>query len=427
MAFKTTHGIGEPRDLFYPDVLVPSKVPTLDPKGVQDSFRRIFDMVYAIQPPPGSRSASTIFNTPNFTDNFNVKLENKTVMLRGHVFLGTTGGGSWNEHTLTYNGVAYTIAEGTPSTNKWIYWSIDKPTEYQRASSFPTLGQDDYLIAVYNSSDNAVYEFWNAKMAPAFIATALIEDAAINTAKIANLAVGTAQIANLAVTDAKINDLSATKITTGTLAASVSITLTASDTVPAKLLWQDTAAMYSDVTNQRLQLVPNADAADYLYIGYASPQLEWQGIQMYANAAITMGVNTSDRQIVLSDHSTNACAIWTDANNRYVFQPAAFIPVYSTDPDLGSTANTWANVYISGSYRCQTDGQGVGTSQNGFSFYETGDKTEGYANNVLSFKFDSTSHATNTNLYIYWNGALKQAAIDTSDLGSGSKNYVYLL
>ena len=398
--FKTTHGVGEPRDLFYPNVLTPTKVPTLNPKSVQDSFRRIFDMVYSIQPPPGSRSASTIFDTPHFTENFNVKLENKVVVLKNHVFLGTTGGGSWNSHTLTYNGIAYTIAEGTPSTNKWIYWSIDKPTEYQRATSFPTLGQDDYLIAVYNSSDNTVYEFWNAKMAPAFISTALIED--------------------LAVTDAKIDTLTATKITTGTLAAGVAITLTKHDTTPAKFIFEDTAAMYADTSQNAVILDGETDGADGFVSGNTSAfsSIEWHAFSTGAGGA-GVGLDAFDSS------NNKGARIRIDSSSStapIAFQFGTVRGAYSGNFNFTSTNATC----VTGSWRVNTDGQGVGTATNGFSFYESGDKTEGYANNVLSFKFDSTSAAGTTNLYVYHNGSLKLVTVDASDLGSGAKNYLYV-
>ena len=309
-------------------------------------------------------------------------------------------------------------------------------------------------IAVYNSSDTTVYEFWNAKLAPAFISTALIEDAAI--------------------TNAKISSLSASKITTGTLAASVEITLTKSDTVPAKLKWEDTGEMSADSSNSILSLKPNADNADKLDVGTSS--LRWDTASIYSFNRTTLGAKSASFDLRL-DVTTSALdtgpgfRFYLDfaGDDRYYMTSSEFTPKgFATLPDLGNSTDKWKDAYFtgtvnasaffssvsdtkilyssggtisgsanliystnvtltSGSYRVATDGQGIGTATNGFSFYEATDKVEGYANNVLSFKFDSTSHATNTNLYIYWNGALKQAAIDTSDLGSGSKNYVYLL
>ena len=421
--FKTTHGVGEPRDLYYPNVLTPTKVPALNPKNVQDAFRRIFDMVYGIQPPPGSRSASTIFSTPNFGSNATVKLENKVVFLTGQEWEGSASGASWNAHTLTYNGVAYPISAGGPTTNKYIYWSLNNSGQYQSSATFPTLGVDDFLIAVYNSSDTTTYEFWNAKLAPAFISTALIEDAAI--------------------TNAKISSLSATKITTGTLAASVEITLTKSDTVPAKLVWQDTGQMYVISTSAHLFLNPTTNKTGTMFVGTgaAATPLNWAAIAL--NAKQTSGATafmathsdtSDDRATVYCDGAADTILFKTAGGSKVQLNGTDLLPTTTNQIGLGSSSKAWVSLHCvgaitstTGSFRVSTDGQGIGTATNGFSFYEATDKVEGYANNVLSFKFDSTSHATNTNLYIYWNGALKQAAIDTSDLGSGSKNYVYLL
>ena len=441
--FKTTHGVGEPRDLYYPNVLTPTKVPQLNPKNVQDAFRRIFDMVYGIQPPPGSRSRSTIFSTPEFTETLTVKLDNKTAILLGQEWEGNASGASWNAHTLTYNGVSYPIAADGPTTNKYIYWSLNNSGVYQSSATFPTLGVDDFLIAVYNSSDTTVYEFWNAKLAPAFISTALIEDAAI--------------------TNAKISSLSATKITTGTLAASVEITLTKSDTVPAKLIWEDTGQMHADVTNNNLYLNPIADDADFLVIGTLSTPMRWAGITLTSDNVIDIqSYHPSDSNgqikillerrtgphmdLVMSTTNQAGLATIHEFYTTY-FQTAGTLRLKANGAQIGiiSHANTATRTWTmpdadatiagivggnltlaTGSFRVSTDGQGIGTATNGFSFYEATDKTEGYANNVLSFKFDSTSAAGTTNLYVYHNGSLKLVNIDASDLGSGVKNYLYV-
>jgi len=292
--FKTQFGVGEGKDLFYPNVLTPDL--QLSAGSVQDAFRRVFDAIYQINPPVGSRVASSVPSTPGFIDSFTVNLKNNIVILANENWNSSTAGVSWNQHTLTYNGVAYTIIAGGPTTNKYIYWTLSQSGNYQTAATFPDLSAtgtadgstSSALIAIWNSSDGKLYPFWSAKMAVAFIATALIEDLAVTTAKIQNLAVSTAKIAllavttavindlavttakidNLAVTNAQINDISASKITTGTLAASVAITLTASDTTAAVLNFGTSAKMFSGVTtNAGVTLIPLTDQTGILWLG----------------------------------------------------------------------------------------------------------------------------------------------------------------
>ncbi|MFH1760023.1 MAG: fibronectin type III domain-containing protein, partial [bacterium] len=104
------------------------------------------------------------------------------------------GAGSiaFNEHTLYYNGVAYTIAAGNTDL-KYIYW-VNGASAYSYSNSNPTLTDGDFIIAVNISGSHDLA--WNA---------------------IANQVIGSAYIENLAVQNQHVNDLSADKITAGTL------------------------------------------------------------------------------------------------------------------------------------------------------------------------------------------------------------------
>jgi hypothetical protein len=116
-------------------------------------------------------------------------------------------GGSWNAHSLWFEGTEYEIASGS-TTDTWIYW-MNGATSYATSNDHPgdngTLTpRQDFLIATY--VDGYINPVWFA-MANAVIGSAYIMDAAI----------GSAKIDDLAVTNAHINDLSAIKITTGIL------------------------------------------------------------------------------------------------------------------------------------------------------------------------------------------------------------------
>jgi hypothetical protein len=67
------------------------------------------------------------------------------------------GAGSvgWGAGTVTYRGVTYNIAAGSTGANTWIYWQLGNPTVIQSASSYPTLGVDDFLIGLNDFNSGA--------------------------------------------------------------------------------------------------------------------------------------------------------------------------------------------------------------------------------------------------------------------------------
>ena len=131
---------------------------------------------------------------------------------------------AWNEHTLYYNGTAYTISASN-TNNKYIYWD-GSSSAYSTSDTNPTLTDNQFIIATNVSGTHDLA--WNA-IANQVIGSAYIQDAAIINAKIGSLAVDTANIANAAITTAKIGDLQVTngkiydlsvsKLTAGTITA----------------------------------------------------------------------------------------------------------------------------------------------------------------------------------------------------------------
>jgi hypothetical protein len=101
---------------------------------------------------------------------------------------------AWNEHTLYYNGVAYTIAAGNTNL-KYIYW-LNGASSYTKSNINPTLTDADFVIAV--NIDGYHDLAWNA-MANQVIGSAYIQNASILNSKMGLLAVDTANIAFLAV------------------------------------------------------------------------------------------------------------------------------------------------------------------------------------------------------------------------------------
>ena len=101
---------------------------------------------------------------------------------------------AWNEHTLYYNGVAYTIASGN-TDKKYIYW-LNGLSLYSSSDTNPVLTDSDFVIAV--NIDGTHDLAWNA---------------------IANQVIGSAYIENASITNAKIIDLAAEKIVASELSA----------------------------------------------------------------------------------------------------------------------------------------------------------------------------------------------------------------
>lgn len=150
---------------------------------------------------------------PTDIDDFAVtasKLFTKIPILSGDAWTDDspdTDSVAWNEHTLYFNGVAYTITAGNTNT-KYIYWDLnDAPTTYHGTNTHPgdaVLDDEAFIIAtnIAGAHDLA----WNA-----------IANQVVGSAFIQDLAVGSAHIEDLAVTNAKINDLDGVKITARTI------------------------------------------------------------------------------------------------------------------------------------------------------------------------------------------------------------------
>jgi len=135
------------------------------------------------------------------------KLNLATPFLTGDSWSDDTpaaGSISWNEHTLVFNGVAYTIVAGNTS-NTYVYF--DGTTTYATSNTIPTLTNSQFNIAVNNSGVADLAWMGVCRIPTAIIGTAAIADAAIATAKIADLAVIEAKIDDLAVGTAKIAEL----------------------------------------------------------------------------------------------------------------------------------------------------------------------------------------------------------------------------
>lgn len=409
--FKATNSTAAPRDLFYPNVLTPDM--KLEAGAVQDSFRRVFDMLYKINPPPGSRDTSSVFTTDDFAETFTVNLANNIFFLSGENWNSSTAGVSWNSHTLTYHGTAYTIAAGGPTTNKYIYWDLADATKYKTSATFPTMDTTNPadgstasgLVAVWNASDGKLYPFWSAKMAPAFIATALIED--------------------LAVTNAKIQDLQASKITAGTLAAGViyagSIT---ADQITAGTLTVTITITGGKIrtasSGARIELDNSIGLTQYNSGGILTGSMDLNGtiktnLLMPANAdpgTLTIGAGTSSAGTVSIGARNDALA-----GGALLLGSSSIVASVNSVSEL-SINNTYGLQIVTHGIKIDTSGQGIQwIDTNSSAIVATASAIDLYtkvgASRTNTGRFDNTSHATNSNLWLYWNGTLKQVIVNT--------------
>lgn len=113
---------------------------------------------------------------------------------------------TWGNIKIFYNGSSFTITNGNTNL-KYIYWLYGH-TSFNYSNTNPSLGNDDFIIAVNISG---TYDLaWNA-----------IANEVIGTAYIQNAAIINAKIADLAVNDAKIENLSVGKLTAGSIISKI--------------------------------------------------------------------------------------------------------------------------------------------------------------------------------------------------------------
>jgi hypothetical protein len=72
------------------------------------------------------------------------------------IMVQANGSASWSNGTLTYKGTTYNIT-GDSTTDRYIYWQLASPTVFQTSATQPVLGDDDWMIATYDSSGGTAY------------------------------------------------------------------------------------------------------------------------------------------------------------------------------------------------------------------------------------------------------------------------------
>jgi len=262
-----------------------------------------------------------------------------------------TGFVSWNEHSIFYDGVQYTIPAASTSA-KYIYWE-NAHGGYFATNTNPTLSDGDFIISTNISGYHDLA--WNA------IANEVIGSAYIQTASIQ-----TAHIENLAVTNAKINDLSAAKIDTGYLSAN---RIEAATITAAKLSVSTLSAITADmgsITAGNITMATDGyvssstktsyssatagfylgyDTDDYKFnIGDSDTFLTWDGDTLNMNGILDMEPNDISGGFLNLYHSfffgTNCGFPFSAAttNGGIVRTFAKYNEVYATGYDANSTA-----------------------------------------------------------------------------------------
>lgn len=408
--FNTQFGQGPPRDLYYPSVLTPDM--KLDGGKVSDAFRRVFDELYRINPPVGARTPSVILESPGFIDQFTINLDTDVFMLSGEIWNSSTAGVSWNEHTLTYGGTAYTIAPGGPTTNKFIYWTLQDANKYSSSATFPTLdfinpasgGVASGLVGVWNASDGKFYPFWGTKLAPAFISTALIEDAAITNAKIVSLQASKITAGTLDVGVIYAGSISVSQLTAGTLSVTATITGGKIRTAASG------ARIELDDTNG---LILYNSGGINVFQAYLTGSVRTDSIlgTVAGTNLVLAGDNVATGGVSIGARSDMA------AGGAALFSSSSIAMLVNNVSELAVT-NTYGLQIITHGLKFDTSGQGIQwIDTNSSALVATASAIDFYtkvgASRTNTARFDNTSHATNSNFYLYHNGSLKQVIVNT--------------
>jgi len=126
----------------------------------------------------------------------------------------TTVSVSWSSGYLAYKGKVYEISSGSTS-EKYIYWELGNPTQFQTSDTKPAIGMDSFLIAVNDAG--ALFLATQNKIQHAGV----LQAGSITAEELAteNLITNSAQIAEGVIQDAHIQSLSGDKITANTITA----------------------------------------------------------------------------------------------------------------------------------------------------------------------------------------------------------------
>jgi predicted phage tail protein len=216
---------------------------------------------------------------------------------------------AWNEHTLYYNGVAYTIVASNTNL-KYIYW-LNGGTSYTKSNTNPTLTDADFVIAV---NINGAHDLaWNA-LANQVVGSLYVENASILNSKMGILSVDTANIVNLSVNTIKIANQAVSVPVAAYTAGSTILTAETWTAVQQLFITTDGSPVF--ITASGLFMVGNywIDLCITQEVYGVSTILVWEADSIYSLSAYgtLLSFNISDQPLTGSYHYY----FW--ARSRYV-------------------------------------------------------------------------------------------------------------
>ena len=123
-------------------------------------------------------------------------------LMDGIHFSANTSYMQWTAGTISYQGQVYNISAGT-STYKYLYWDATNPSVFNRSATKPPVGENYWLMAVYDKANGKVYPALQNKIMHAGI----LQASTITSEEISAKAITAEQIDTYTITADKYKQL----------------------------------------------------------------------------------------------------------------------------------------------------------------------------------------------------------------------------
>ena len=316
----------------------------------------------------------------------------------------TASQAQWTSGTLAYKGTTYSISSGN-TTDAYIYWAKDTtPTSFFTSASPPTISENVYLMAYYDSASDTIYPAKQFRIIHAGILQAnsiTASQIAANTITAAEITAGTITSTEIAANTITANEIAANTITASEIAAN---TITANEIAASTITGTEisSATTITAGSGDDVGVLDGADATYRIYAGsataanapfrvtkdggltatFATIQTGTNGQRIVISSAdgTLNWYNSSDNLIIKIDANTsgsdpgmlidNGVLYMKGTANRYVNLYAGSIDVHSD-----TTGYTPISGYTTGAGEFSTDaieGQAYITAASGYAAFRVG-------------------------------------------------------
>lgn len=234
---------------------------------------------------------------------------------------------SWTGAKVMYNGTEHTITNDN-TTNKYVYWQLASPTVFATSATFPSIGNDDFLVLTNTSGTYTLV--WNSTV---------VNGNRITTGSVtaSNIAAGTITSNEIAATTITASNIAANTITSSQIAAS---TITATQIATGTITANEIAA--STITANKMNINSlSAIAADLGTITAGTitgTTITGATIQTASWSGLRTTMTNSDNSVNFYDASNNnVMTLGYSGSQRN--------QIYVKSPNDGN--NTYATAYVS--------------------------------------------------------------------------------